>query len=460
MLIFNFLKSISCFLLHLSAACIMTKNKNSNSFYPVSALSFYGRLKILFVKIIFRILHLFVKKRWKNPRINFEENPIHFNLKDILYLGYKYYLKPHEKGKERFVSYPFKKSIKGQEKSCLSLHVGGDLMPYEMLLDGRSNNIWELAGDDFFGADIVMANLECPMDFKQNNGFVPEVMLNDMLFNGSEELMKVFSASDKYKFDVLTLANNHMLDAGYNGLKNTMNLLDNLGVKHTGARRNEKENNFLLIEEKGIVLGIVNYTYSLNRMVVEKDKEYLVNYLELNNPSIDITILIDLANETKAAGAEVLIAYLHLGNAYQCYPSEHVQNQVHRIIKLCCFDVVYISHPHNLQPGEIVPFICKYSAKKKNGIVYYSLGDFVSYDIFNWSHLTGYAKLILEKKGAEILLYPSFEFLYLQRNSMGILKFIPWSLALENQNYQDDQYSYLLEWYNKHAKYFFNDVTI
>lgn len=438
----------------------MARKKYLNRFYPVSAISFFGRFKILFVKFIFRLLHLFIKPKWDNPLPNFEENPIHFKLKDVLYLGYKYYLHPHQNGKDRFEPYPFKKIINKKDNSCLSLHVGGDLMPYEMLLNGKGNEIWDLAGDDFFGADIVIANLECPMDYKQKNSFVPEVMLNDMLFNGSDELMQVFTASSKYKFDVLTLANNHMLDASFIGLKNTMDLLDSMEVLYTGARRNSSENNFLLIKEKGIVLGIVNYTYSLNRKVVEKDNKNLVNYIELNNPASDISLLIELASETKAAGAEVLIAYLHMGNAYQCYPSEHIHKQVHRIFEMCCFDVIFISHPHNLQPGELVPFTCKYSGQRKNGIVYYSLGDFVAYDIFNWSHLTGYAKLVLEKRGDQILCYPTFEFLYLQRNMNGNLKFIPWSIALNNKEYQDDQFDYLLDWYNTHAKYFFNDATI
>lgn len=437
----------------------MFKKISNNQFYPVSAISFSGKVKIAIVKFVFGLVHLAMKNKWNYPIPNFEENPIHFKLRDVIYLGYKYYFKPHEQGEERFQAFPFKNEIKSESNLSLSLHVGGDLMPYEMLLNGKANGLWELAGEEFFGSDVVMANLECPMDYKQKNSFVPEVMLNDMLFNGSEELMRVFAADNKYKFDVLTLANNHMLDAGLEGLQQTMKMLDGSDVKHLGARNSSDEKNYLIIEEKGIVLGFVNYTYSLNRVVHDKQNVNLVNYLELNDPNVDLSPLINAAKEAKEAGAEVLIAYLHMGNAYQCYPSEHIQKQVNRIFSSCSFDVVFISHPHNLQPAEIIPFICKYSGKQKDGIVYYSLGDFVAYDIFNWSHLTGYAKLIIEKKGDEIVLLPSFEFLYLQRDKQGNLKFIPWTLAMKNTEYQDNQFHYLLNWYDEHAKYFYEDAT-
>jgi hypothetical protein len=430
-------------------------NKNIKQFYPISAISTIGRLKIIIVKFIFNLIHLFVKNKWNKPLPNFEENPIHFKLRDALYLGYKYYFKPHEQGKERFQPFPFQNIKSNNNKSGLSLHVGGDLMPYEMLLNGNAEGIWDLAGKDFFSADVVMANLESPMDYKQKKGFVPEVMLNDMLFNGSDELMHVFTAANTYKFDVLTLANNHMLDAGWDGLQNTMKMLDSMGVKYLGARNQNGDNNYLIIEEKGIKMGFVNFTYSLNRVVVEKHCENLVNYLELNDLNVDLKPLIEAAADAKNAGAEVLIAYLHMGNAYQCYPSEHIQKQVNRIFNDCSFDVIFISHPHNLQPAEIVPFTCKYSGKQKRGVVYYSLGDYVAYDIFNWSHLTGYAKLQLDRIGDEIVLIPSFEFLYLQREKNGKLKFIPWSLAIKNSMYQDDQFHYLLDWYDKHAKNFY-----
>ena len=438
----------------------MISSARSNKFYPVSGLSVSGKIKIFIVKILFSLVHLFVNRKWSNPRHNFEENPIHFKFKDILYLGYKYYWRPHETGMERFKSNRFKNVQLIKSNTSICMHAGGDLMPYEMLLNGKAEEIWGLAGDDFFNADIVMANLECPMDYNQDKGFVPEVMLNDMLFNGSEELMNVFTASNKYKFDVLTLANNHMLDAGFEGLANTMSQLDKMGIRHTGARRDEKEDNFLIIKENNISIGLVNFTYSLNRVEIEKGKEKLVNYLEINDPEVDLSTLIQLADAAKNAGAEVLIAYLHMGNAYQCYPSEHIQKQVHKLVRLCCFDVVFISHPHNLQPGEIIPFSCKYSGKQKNSIVYYSLGDFVAYDIFNWSHLTGYAKLTIQKNKDEILISPSFEFLYLQRDLNGKLKFIPWKTALEKSIYQDEKFNFLLEWYNKHAQYFFSDATI
>lgn len=431
----------------------MSSAKGIQKFYPVSGITLAGRLLVTVVKFLFSTLGLFTSKRWENPKAGFEENPVNFNTSDVLYLGYKYYVKPHETTTKGFVPQPFKNCKKGEDLA-LTIHAGGDLMPYNIMLNGNANNLWKYAGDDFFGAQIVMANLETPLDFTKPPSFVPEVMLNDMLFNGSRQLMDIFTSGNRYKFHFLSLANNHMLDVGYKGLQNTIAYLNASEIAWGGVSSSAIAD-YTIIDQKDVKTGIVNFTYSLNRLVEDPNEELKVHYLQLNKPNIDLTPLSAAISNAKSAGADIIIASLHMGNAYQSYPSEHIIKQVQRIFYECCPDVLLIHHPHNLQPGQIIPFTCKFSGELKNGICFHSLGDFVAYDIFNWSHLTGYARLEVYRSKSGFVIYPDFNLLHLQRSPKGELTFIPWAEVNSNIKFQNKEYFYLKNWYNKHVVNFF-----
>jgi len=432
------------------------QKKSIHQYYPVRGWSFLGRLLLIPLKALFKLIAYFNKSRWGYPLKSFEENPAYFTWKDALYLGAKYYGKPHESG-QIADSQRSLKEITGQADR-LMIHAGGDLMPYEVMMNGRSDELWSLCGEDFFGSDITMANLETPMDFFKKPSYVPELMLNDMQFNGSRALLDVFTAHGSYSYDYLSLANNHMLDAGTSSLKETMQFLDSRKIPFSGARRHKGENDFVILQKNGFNIGIVNYTYSLNRVNPDDEAMDIICHLRLNDPLSDIHPLFDALKAAKSQGAEVVIASLHMGNAYQCYPSEHIRNRVLEIFEFGEPDVIFIHHPHNLQPSEVVHYHRKSDGKEGRGIVYYSLGDFVAYDIFSWSHLTGYATLELAKTpSGEVLINSGFKFLYLHCDKMGNFRFIPWDLAQTDKKYQDDHYFFLKDWYDRHACNFFQN---
>jgi poly-gamma-glutamate capsule biosynthesis protein CapA/YwtB (metallophosphatase superfamily) len=60
------------------------------------------------------------------------------------------------------------------------------------------------------------------------------------------------------RFDVLSLANNHIMDYGPSGLYQTMDALDNAGIFHVGAGRTIQEANApLLMERAGAKIAIL-----------------------------------------------------------------------------------------------------------------------------------------------------------------------------------------------------------
>ncbi len=68
-------------------------------------------------------------------------------------------------------------------------------------------------------------------------------------------------------FDLVTTANNHLLDRGLDGAFRTLDILDGIGLDHTGSYRSEEEkqkNRVKLVTVEGIRMAILSYTYGTN----------------------------------------------------------------------------------------------------------------------------------------------------------------------------------------------------
>ncbi len=356
---------------------------------PTRAITFKGKVLARLLWIVYGVFHIFKRKQWQYPPKGFHDDPLHFKLKDILFFGYKYYFKTLEQAeknsglKDYFNTQNFVFPEKPLAAKTITLSAGGDLMPYEWISPESTQHLWDEVGDFFFNSDIVFANLETPICVSEKDCATPEVMLNDMYFNGSAQLFDIFSGNGKYKgYDVLSTANNHMLDMGEQGLKDTLTFLENKKVKAVGsARDKEAQNNFPIIERDGIKVAFLAYTYSLNKLKPVAGKEYLTNYLPLNQEGCDITLIKQQAKLAKERGADMVICSLHCGCAYQAFPANHTVDLYHRLFDEAGVDVILGHHPHNPQPIEQYPFTDPNTGEQKIGFAAYSLGDFVAYDL-------------------------------------------------------------------------------
>jgi poly-gamma-glutamate capsule biosynthesis protein CapA/YwtB (metallophosphatase superfamily) len=356
-----------------------------------------GKILCFVIVSLCKIVHVFKKKTWSTPR-QFEENPKTMTKADLIYFAYKYYFAPPLKPCSQKDLAVFNQIISEKEvgNQLLSISIGGDLMPYELIKPELTKNLWQEIGDSFFSSDIVFANLETPLDANQTIGFVPEVMLNDMLFNANETMFDIFNGNGEFKgFDVLSIANNHSLDRGSEGLKNTMDFLTQKEISYVGARKTETENAWKIIEKNGIKVAFLAYTYSLNQFDVPKDEPWIVNLMDLNKEKVDVMKIKKDVINCKNSGAELVICSLHCGNAYQAYPSTITIELFKRVFNECGVDVIAGGHPHNPQPSMTYEFLDPISGNFKKGFAIFSLGDFVAYDIFTWCHLSAFLKILV-----------------------------------------------------------------
>lgn len=198
--------------------------------------------------------------------------------------------------------------------------------------------------------EIAFANLEAP--FVQNC----PTSSTGMIFCAP------FPAIEGLKFagiNLVSLANNHILNYGQEGLTQTKELLDQNQISYTDSQRLTFKN------IDGVDFGFLAFD--------------LVTYPQ--------TEIISKVKENKNL-VDVLIVSLHWGAEYQPKPNKQQEILAHQLIDNGV-KVVLGHHPHVIQPIE----------EYNHGLIFYSLGNFV-FDQ-DWSEETKkgeIAEIIFEEK--------------------------------------------------------------
>lgn len=146
-------------------------------------------------------------------------------------------------------------SLEGENSGPLvSLVVAGDLCPAgrpeTLLAHGRAAEVWGDLPDLLAAADLSMVNLECPL----TNSNTPIAKSGPHLRADPRCAVGIRAGG----FDVVTLANNHILDMGERGLLDTLATCREAGLHVVGAGRNLAEATTpLFLEINGIRLAIL-----------------------------------------------------------------------------------------------------------------------------------------------------------------------------------------------------------
>ena len=131
-------------------------------------------------------------------------------------------------------------------------------------------------------------------------------------------------------FDLVTTANNHVLDKGTEGVLRTLNVLDETGLDHTGSYRNdtEKENERVkLVERDGIRMAILSYTYGSNYYdfaeLAEGGLSYVTSVISGTEgelfEKLKAQVELDF-EETKKLSPALIIVLPHIGTQFSNAP--------------------------------------------------------------------------------------------------------------------------------------------
>lgn len=205
--------------------------------------------------------------------------------------------------------------------------------------------------------DIAFVNQEIPLGgIEFGIGKYPS-------FNGPKEAADALYDTG---FNVINMASNHILDKGLKGALASYANIEAAGFQNIiGAFPDkEKTQEFCIVEEQGIKVGFLSYTYGTNGIPIPKGQEQLVPLIDLDKMKQDIAVI--------SPKCDVLAVSLHWGNEYETTPSAAQKELAAQLADLGV-DLIIGHHPHVLQPVEVV----ETSSGNKVTCIY-SLGNFVS----------------------------------------------------------------------------------
>lgn len=166
-------------------------------------------------------------------------------------------------------------------------------------------------------------------------------------------------------FNVVATSNNHTLDSRLDGVVSTIDAIEARGLSVFGTHK-EDTDDILVKEVDGIKVAFLSYTYGFNGLEVQYTPEQIKQYLE---PMDEIEMEKDIRKAEEIA--DITVVYPHWGNEYHREPSEYQVELAHKMVDWGA-DLILGSHPHVIQPSEIV---------QKDGLdkfIIYSMGNFVS----------------------------------------------------------------------------------
>lgn len=266
------------------------------------------------------------------------------------------------------------------QNSKIKISFVGDIIIHKQLYqwvikstEKKFSSLWKNAIPFFESADYAYANLEGPTALGVNDllqdkgdiGFVYDGKVysgDKMLFNYHPQLVEDIRNSG---IDIISTANNHILDRGSVGIDKTIDVLRAQELNFFGSRKKGEKIFHKVTSVKNFKIAWIACTEMLNGF---KDLESQT--LLCFDQSVQIVNLI--LEIKKNQQADIVIVTPHWGNEYKNKPTQAQQDYAHLFLDSGA-DVIIGSHPHVLQPVE------QYKTKDgRETFIAYSLGNFVS----------------------------------------------------------------------------------
>lgn len=238
----------------------------------------------------------------------------------------------------------------------IKILISGDFCPIYRVEQLALNGSYDKIYNDFINVlednDFNITNLECPL--YNGSGAIPKTGPN---LKVNESLVKSLVYG---KFHLVTLANNHLMDFGYNGLKSTLEVCKRENIATVGAGYNLAEAHIPFYKMiKGKRIAILNFAE--NEFSTTQDERPGANPL---NP---ITNFYDI--KEARSKADFVFVIVHGGHEHYQLPSPRMQ-ETYRFFINAGADAVIGHHTHCFSGYEM------YQGKP----IFYSLGNF----IFDW----------------------------------------------------------------------------
>lgn len=235
----------------------------------------------------------------------------------------------------------------------------GDIMPGGILAGVDKGYISQDVLAILKDADIRVGTLETAIGDMPN--FYEEKMKRqaDVIYAKDHDLIKLKHLS----IDIVSLANNHFFDLGPEGALHTIELLDQMGIKHIGAGKNLEEASApVIIKKDGKTVAFLAFCDWRNETVgwcpFATDDKIGVN------PMYDNHVVAEI--KKYKARCDYVVVMSHWGKEHTWVTTPQVYRMARKMMKAGA-DLILGSHPHRVQP------VVNY----KHASVAYSMGNFL-----------------------------------------------------------------------------------
>ncbi len=191
--------------------------------------------------------------------------------------------------------------------------------------------------------DALLANLETPVD---PAGRVPRRLPDHRRYNS--DLGQLLGAFDG-RLRAVSLANNHALDRGADGLARSAAALDAAGVLAVGTAARPTG----WLELAGLRIGLAGACWGLNAPRADAPV-VTVPGLARARRAAEVELGPLRAAAAALAGADLRVLLLHWGHEFEAWPSA-AQVELAPALAEMGWDLVVGSHPHQAQPLRGVP---------------------------------------------------------------------------------------------------------
>ncbi|HAM30985.1 MAG TPA: hypothetical protein DCP49_06100 [Erysipelotrichaceae bacterium] len=255
------------------------------------------------------------------------------------------------------------KETPGTEETAL-ITATGDLL----LEDGFVNTFGKGSWNDYMSDlspwfardDWTLANLEVPIAGEELG-----LAGADYCFNAPAQTAGNLKNNS---IEYVTLANNHAMDRGVEGLEKTIGHLDENGIGHTGAFLSEEDRDTVSFANvNGIRIAIVSWTYQTNQAA---DTDWRVNQFYDASSSMIPVLMDDIARARQES--DCVIVCMHWGTEFT-YELNEAQTILSQQIADAGADVIVGNHPHTIQPAAWLT-----GMNGNRTLCFYSLGNLIS----------------------------------------------------------------------------------
>ncbi len=205
-------------------------------------------------------------------------------------------------------------------------------------------------------AQVAFGNLESPLTKRAKRAPTKGPRGGSIYLKGNPDFAFLLTEAG---FDVLSLANNHVMDYGEQGLADTIYYLEQEEIKHAGAGPN------LAAALAPARLDVDGYVIDFIAFSGVSPKDFIAGPAKAGSAPLDEGTVVGAIARAKGE-ANLVVVSLHWGSESMAYPSSEQKRLAHKFVDAGA-DIILGHHPHVIQGVE----------SYDGAVIAYSLGNFL-----------------------------------------------------------------------------------